>query len=472
MLHRECASKVTSSCCAAQKNRQKPAEHGKQCPYCRLPACSGSRGCGFKSGVICPFTTSESYAEYESGREKVINFAKSALEENLRTQVRLLEHEVRILRAERSNNNQGEHCYRVDIPSEVSNMICDGTKAATCEKNDAPSCSNPQLPATNGASTDLPVMGHPTVALTAPSDAAVQQSSVQDSLLMSRVNVLEGLVSELVAHNEEYRKKIHELSSMIEQMDAVILALQRSQRKVKLPHLVDQASIVGAEVQEELQHRDTPSPNSRQASLLLEAAREARVVHRDGGQTSETFEGASAGEPRSVSRVDLHEVVFTQADPFDETRRLKVQLERAERKVLAWETWYRDAVKRQLATRKDQSMAPQPVYYMQSESQESASSFQHPGGAHSAHPSAIGLRQEKQTRALVQVPDTLPSKSVFYGLDSCQTQHKKAADMLAAETYFLVAREAALREAVSLEMKVIAELVSKFPDTCDAKRTF
>ncbi|RNF17201.1 uncharacterized protein Tco025E_04903 [Trypanosoma conorhini] len=506
----------------------------RRCLYCQQQGCQGLRSCWWPR---LQSSASRFHREAAAGLPRhlwdgEVNSEQepvSAIEENLRTQIRVLEREVELLRTGLQQLSSINRRGRTDVATMTSSELTlpqAPSSSLSCGHNVAGSGSDVPLPKravappwSGGGLQPPPLqeqlqLQHKAVheafhvnsshsqgiseAAGAPVASVSAPPPLQGSAVANDVEELKPLVWELTAQNASLRRQLAEMKVVVEQRDALLRSIlvegpasyaapasSPAQASAVSPRFRQVKELLSQllQAQEELarlreearQWKAIPErfeENPQGDKALVEGLRRQprqfappSQEHSAAASTANTNAastpsmqathasdpvhptiaavGAEAKNTGPTVRVEdafasaPKERTATEATPLTaELRELQERLAAAERKVLAWETWYRQHMQRpSCKDRESQTKAGD------------AAADAREGGTAPMNPKPPQQPFKVLLRAL---PVADPTR--YVNLDSLPSwQQQTVSDALAIDTYALMAREAALRQVAEQE---------------------
>ncbi|KAF8282429.1 hypothetical protein TcBrA4_0086560 [Trypanosoma cruzi] len=509
---------------------------GRRCLYCQQQGCPGLQNCWWprlRSLGSRPYRKKESDFPQHfwwdgdvRSEEKNVN----AVEENLRAQIRVLEHEVQLLRAGLHNiasvNRRGKKDVATmatpdvhlstDYPSDLlfSHSVKSGGSGL-------PSPSHPVVSSLPGGilqqqeqqlreeqqQQQKPVkrvgcvdFSHPEGKVAAGVADVSASPPLQGDPESKDVEGLDHLLRELTAQNVALCRRLAEMKIVLEQRDTLLQSILAERLKLNATHASSSvqafasAQLTGQpkelfshlqEAQEEVAHlreetrqlktalkgcKANLEENNAETEELRRQIRPPTLFSKesnpiaatpsllatDGNAPSLPTAAAAAAEFRTKEPTVIvvsdstpvpYENTATDAASMKvEMCELQERLALAERKVLAWESWYREQTRQPSSKEKDSRKITQGGTGVFNEE--------------NVFPMIQKSPQRESKKVLRALPVTAPANHVTWRNVSTW-QKEMVSDALTIDTYALMAREAALRQVAEQERAdVLAALMT------------
>ncbi|KAH9589326.1 hypothetical protein LSM04_006644 [Trypanosoma melophagium] len=516
-----------------QQQRRSPLR-GRRCLYCQQIGCRGIQSCWWPrtrsgrgatalSSRVEPVPSLWNSSNNNNNNNNNSDIGSgNAVEDNLRSQISVLEREVQLLRNGLNNlvGSKGEpHVSTEHLPYFNKNNMSRIREVSTPSHVVIPPCTKgtTQMPYQQEEKTTN-VMMPPVTEETPLSPVLPEKTEPQ------RVEELEKLVLELVAQNTKLCRNLAELNSVLEQRDELLRSLFSERNRVVPPasvpatvqtttsssfessheqemtlmtHLLQKQQEV-AQLQEEMRSVKVMLENSKEdlqsrvneVEFLRSQLVQMRSLQKsnvDGVyMTSTPVSSFNTGQIQVPSQPVIESTMLNSTvetsnkETFvtpsvnnkitgvdtsvvnTEIRELREKLAIAERKILAWETWYQQEQQEQ---RQKQSSLQRSEEIIHRNSQA---------------PQPATVREKPHVSLLIPSKDEQPKNPdhqqfLLRALPSSQPIHHLCkppgdilqpsgcnADILAVDTYALISREAALREAAKQERcELMAALMKK-----------
>ncbi|KAF8292731.1 hypothetical protein TcYC6_0113400 [Trypanosoma cruzi] len=510
---------------------------GRRCLYCQQQGCPGLQNCWWprlRSLGSRPHRKAESDFPQHfwwdgdvRSEEKNVN----AMEENLRAQIRVLEHEVQLLRAGLHNiasvNRRGK--------KDVATMTTPDVHLSTDYPSDllfshsVKSSGSGLRPPSHPVVSSLPggillqqqqqhlreeqqqksVKGvgcvdfsHPEGKVAAGVADVSASPPLQGDPESKDVEGLDHLLRELTAQNVALCRRLAEMKIVLEQRDTLLQSILAERLKLNATHALSSvqafasAQLTGQpkelfshlqEAQEEVAHlreetrqlktalkgcKANLEENNTEAEELRRQIRPPTLFSKelntiattppllatDGNAPSLPTAAAAAAAAEFRTKEPTVIVVNDSAPvPYENTatdaasmkaemRELQERLALAERKVLAWESWYREQTQQPSSKEKDSRKI----------TQEGTDVF----NEENVFPMIQKSPQRASKKVLRALPVTAPANHVNWR-NVFSWQKEMVSDALTIDTYALMAREAALRQVAEQERAdVLAALMT------------
>ncbi|ORC92395.1 uncharacterized protein TM35_000031480 [Trypanosoma theileri] len=524
-----------------QQQRRSPLR-GRRCLYCQRLGCPGIQSCWWPRARSARSTSSLHNSKIDPeptlwSNKNIHTGSGNAVEDNLRTQISVLEREVQLLRNGLENlvpsnrepqppaehipywNKNEKKIGAVSLPSRV--VIPPYTQGGITQP------SSYQQEQKNTTHVMMPNVNEKTPV------SSVHPEKTEPH----RVEELEKLVLELVAQNTTLCRKLAEVNSVLEQRDGLLRSLFTERTTVVPPSTVPAAVQTSssfkypheqevtvmtqllhkqeevAQLQEEI--RDVKAKLENNKEDLQRRVQEVEFLrsqlgqlgslqtsHKDGVPISPTPVPTFNRDPIQVpsqpvsesTMVKSHEEITNKVvsviPPVDqkttgvdtnamstEIRELREKLANAERKILAWETWYKQEKhqQQQQQQQKPSSLQTsvglvQEKYHVLPITNTTTKEEEEPRVSLFISPKPEKSKYQEHQQVLLRA---LPVSQPIHCLNQSSCDHLSrpsgsSAEILALDTYALISREAALREAAKQERSdLMASLLKGDANECE-----